>query len=56
MYMLGFSEKRKLKKKEDSAPSVMTGIYMFPNGDKYGKCINSILNSVPVNQILFSVA
>lgn len=33
-----FSEK-KGSKKEDAAPAILTGVFVFPNGDKYGKQI-----------------
>ncbi len=35
-----FSAAKKKKDKDDGAPVIMTGTYMFSNGDKYGK-INS---------------
>ncbi len=32
-----FSAAKKKKDKDDGAPVIMTGTYMFSNGDKYGK-------------------
>ena len=39
IFLLKFSDKKD-KKKEDSAPTVLKGVYVFPNGDKYGKTHN----------------
>ena len=35
-YILWFSATKKPKQKEDETPTVQNGVYMFPNGDKYG--------------------
>ena len=31
---------KKKKDKEEAGPVILTGVYMFPNGDKYGNYFN----------------
>ena len=35
-FFLSFSDKKD-KKKEDATPTVLKGVYVFPNGDRYGR-------------------
>ena len=31
---------KKKKDKEEAGPVILTGVYMFPNGDRYGNYVN----------------
>lgn len=37
-------EKKGQKKGEETVPAILTGTFVFPNGDRYGKCIIQLNN------------